>query len=143
MKYIFTKNLDTSNKELYIVSNNFNVNRLLEAFDSGFKYYNTWRDWVRQPRDIINSEIIEIFNINSLDKPLFKYIVIEDEEDSQESLLIFPTSINHDDFKHSVLMSGDSFFKVKAAGFTDLKNFTGRSETLNLNSREKDKDLFL
>lgn len=72
-----------------------------------------------------------------------KYVVTRDE-DGKEQLFMFPKSINHDDFaevlSHIKVYTGPrnwerQYRKPIAAGFTDGKNCTGRSETLNLDSR--------
>ena len=39
-------------------------------------------------------------------------------------------------------MTGETYYKVVSAGFTNLRVFEGRSETLNKDSRIEDKDLF-
>lgn len=74
-----------------------------------------------------------------------KYIVTNDEEGKQE-LFMFPKAINHNDFADAVqriktYVNGNPRDWIRlertpiAAGFTDGKTCTGRSETLNLNSR--------
>lgn len=72
-----------------------------------------------------------------------KYVVTRDE-DGKEQLFMFPKSINHDDFAEVLsyikVYTGPrnwerQYRKPIAAGFTDGKNCTGRSETLNLDSR--------
>lgn len=74
-----------------------------------------------------------------------KYIVTKDENGKDE-LFMFPKSINHDDYADSVkriktYVNGNHRDWIRldrmpiAAGFTDGKHCTGRSETLNLDSR--------
>lgn len=74
-----------------------------------------------------------------------KYIVTQDEEDKVE-IFIFPKRYNHDDMADTVChlktyKNGShrdwerQYKKPIAAGFTDGKHCTGRSETLNLDSR--------
>ena len=71
-----------------------------------------------------------------------KYIVTRDENDVEE-LFMFPKSINHDFFSEAVsrIKTGTDRNWVRkhrdpiAAGFTDGVSCTGRSETLNLDSR--------
>lgn len=74
-----------------------------------------------------------------------KYVVTRDE-DGKEELFMFPKAINHNDFADAVqriktYVNGNprDWIRLKrnpiAAGFTDGKNCTGRSETLNLDSR--------
>ncbi len=74
-----------------------------------------------------------------------KYVVTKDEYGKQE-LFMFPKHINHDEFA-DVLSHIKTFANNDhrnwnrqrrepiAAGFTDGKNCTGRSESLNLDSR--------
>ena len=74
-----------------------------------------------------------------------KYVVTKDEN-GKEELFMFPKAINHNDFADAVqriktYVNGNprDWIRLKrtpvAAGFTDGKHCTGRSETLNLNSR--------
>jgi hypothetical protein len=72
-----------------------------------------------------------------------KYVVTE-REDGKEELFMFPKHINHDDFAevlshikvHTSFRDWErQYRKPIAAGFTDGKYCTGRSETLNLDSR--------
>lgn len=74
-----------------------------------------------------------------------KYVVTKDEEGKQE-LFMFPKSINHNDFADAVqriktYVNGNprDWIRLKrtpiAAGFTDGKTCSGRSETLKLDSR--------
>ncbi|WJM88683.1 hypothetical protein QDY63_14870 [Pseudomonas brenneri] len=74
-----------------------------------------------------------------------KYIVTKDE-DGKEELFMFPKNLNHDQFAEVVnhiktFVNGNPRDWVRmrrkpiAAGFTDGTRCTGRSETLNLNSR--------
>lgn len=71
-----------------------------------------------------------------------KYFVTKDE-DGKERLFMFPRDINHDDFAEvlsriKVHRGRDwerQYRKPIAAGFTDGKKCTGRSESLNLDSR--------
>ena len=74
-----------------------------------------------------------------------KYVVTEDEAGKQE-IFIFPKRFNHDDFADIVnhlktYKNGNhndrerQYKKPIAAGFTDGKRCSGRSETLNLESR--------
>lgn len=74
-----------------------------------------------------------------------KYVVTEDENGKQE-LFMFPKHINHDDFADCLrgiktYINGNHrewermYRKPIAAGFTDGKKCTGRSETLDLDSR--------
>lgn len=74
-----------------------------------------------------------------------KYIVTENEEGKQE-IFMFPKRYNHDDmadtvnhlksFKNNNPRDWERHYKKPiAAGFTDGKTCTGRSETLNLDSR--------
>lgn len=74
-----------------------------------------------------------------------KYIVTKDE-DGKAELFIFPANFNHDEFAGMVnslktYINGNHCDWIRmrrkpiAAGFTDGKHCTGRSETLNLDSR--------
>lgn len=71
-----------------------------------------------------------------------KYVVTQNEDDKVE-FFMFPEHINHDDFaevlSHIKVHKGRDwerqYRKPIAAGFTDGKKCTGRSETLNLDSR--------
>jgi hypothetical protein len=74
-----------------------------------------------------------------------KYIVTKDEEGKVE-FFMFPKSINHNDFADAVqriktYVNGNHRDWIRlqrtpiSAGFTDGKSCTGRSETLNLDSR--------
>ena len=74
-----------------------------------------------------------------------KYIVTKDEDGHLE-LFMFPKNLNHDEFAASVnsiktFRNGNHRDWVRmrrepiAAGFTDGKHCTGRSESLNLDSR--------
>lgn len=75
-----------------------------------------------------------------------KYVVTKDEN-GKEELFMFPKHINHDDFAQALsaiktYVNGNHRDWVRqrrepiAAGFTDGKRCVGRSETLDLNSRE-------
>jgi hypothetical protein len=72
-----------------------------------------------------------------------KYIVTVDERTGKEELFMFPKSINHDFFaeavsriKYGTEQNWERFRRSPiAAGFTDGTKCTGRSETLNLDSR--------
>lgn len=74
-----------------------------------------------------------------------KYVVTKDEH-GKEEIFIFPKHINHDHFAevlHGIRTDVPGtwndwermYRKPIAAGFTDGKTCTGRSETLNLDSR--------
>lgn len=74
-----------------------------------------------------------------------KYVVTKDKNGKQE-LFMFPKSINHDDFaevlSHIKMRNPNNhrdwermYREPIAAGFTDGKTCSGRSETLNLDSR--------
>lgn len=74
-----------------------------------------------------------------------KYVVTRDES-GKEELFMFPRHINHDDFAHvlsyiKTYVNGShhdwerQYREPIAAGFTDGKACTGRSETLDLDSR--------
>ena len=73
-----------------------------------------------------------------------KYIVTKDE-DGKEHFFMFPKDINHDDFaevlSHIKMHEGPGwkrqYRKPISAGFTDGKKCSGRSETLDLDSRGK------
>jgi hypothetical protein len=82
-----------------------------------------------------------------------KYVVTQDE-DGKEEIFIFPKRYNHDDFAGTI--NGLKTFKNGnpddwerhyktpiAAGFTDGKHCTGRSETLNLDSRGRIDELLI
>lgn len=71
-----------------------------------------------------------------------KYVVVESEEQG-EQLFIFPKNIEHDRFVDGLkaIRIGDDrnwkriYREPISAGFTDLKRCYGRSETLDLDSR--------
>ena len=74
-----------------------------------------------------------------------KYVVTRDE-DGVEEIFIFPKRYNHDDFAGDINglrvrdpnnhREWDRKYKEPiSAGFTDGKHCTGRSETLDLDSR--------
>lgn len=71
-----------------------------------------------------------------------KYVVTRDEN-GKEELFMFPKSINHDCMAEVLGRIKDQswgswrrvYREPIAAGFTDGKHCTGRSETLNLDSR--------
>lgn len=74
-----------------------------------------------------------------------KYVVTKDES-GKEELFMFPKHLNHDDFAKvlgdiKTYVNGDHRNWVRqyrepiAAGFTDGRTCTGRSETLDLDSR--------
>lgn len=83
-----------------------------------------------------------------------KYVVTENE-DGKEEIFIFPKTLNHDDFAETVsyIKRRDpnkhhshwdrQYCKPVAAGFYDGKNCTGRSETLNLDSRGRLDELLI
>lgn len=71
-----------------------------------------------------------------------KYVVTRNENDVEE-LFMFPKSINHDFFAEAIsrIKDGNSHNWQRqhrepiSAGFTDGVSCSGRSETLNLDSR--------
>ena len=71
-----------------------------------------------------------------------KYIVTKSEY-GKEELFMFPESVNHDVFAQAVArlknQSHGNWQRIDrdviSAGFTDGKKCSGRSETLNLDSR--------
>lgn len=82
-----------------------------------------------------------------------KYVVTKDEE-GKEEIFIFPKRYHHDDFADTI--NGLKTFKNGnpddwerqyktpiAAGFTDGKHCTGRSETLDLDSRGRIDELLI
>ncbi|WP_274644243.1 hypothetical protein [Pseudomonas serbica] len=82
-----------------------------------------------------------------------KYVVTQDE-DGKEEIFIFPKRYHHDDFADTI--NGLKTFKNGnpddwerqyktpiAAGFTDGKHCSGRSETLNLDSRGRLDELLI
>ena len=78
-----------------------------------------------------------------------KYVVTLDEEDN-ESLFIFPKCFDHDNFAAilSYIRTGGRnwkqlYRKPISAGFTDGLRCYGRSELLDLSSRECDTELLL
>ncbi|WP_338924645.1 hypothetical protein V0M98_34060 (plasmid) [Pseudomonas silesiensis] len=82
-----------------------------------------------------------------------KYVVTQDE-DGKEEIFIFPKRFNHDDFADVVnylktFQNGNpdnwerQYKKPIAAGFTDGKHCTGRSETLGLDSRGRLDELLI
>jgi len=78
-----------------------------------------------------------------------KYIVTVNEKDEEE-IFIFPKTVDHDCMAEVLMRiknhSHGDWYRVPrkpiAAGFTDGKTCWGRSETLNMDSRE-DQDSIL
>jgi len=73
-----------------------------------------------------------------------KYVVVK-PEGSEEQIFIFPLDVDHDEFAEilSYIKQGGRnwtrpFRKPVSAGFTDGVTCFGRSETLNLDSRQCD-----
>ncbi len=72
-----------------------------------------------------------------------KYVVVRIES-GKEQLFIFPKAVNHDSFAEvlSHIREGDhnnwkrEYREPVSAGFTDGKTCYGRSESMNLDSRE-------
>ena len=146
MQILQATNEESKTNEFYFISDNLDLDVLKECLSYGLKHYDNWRDWHRVSR----VDLVQLLNQDAEDKiksyqyqdsNTLKYIVLENE-DNVQSLLVFPKTINHDDFYHSFIITDETYYKVVSAGFTNLRVFEGRSETLNKNSRIEDKELF-
>ncbi len=76
-----------------------------------------------------------------------KYIIVDSDEYGEE-IFIFPKNINHDYFYECVSdikpANGDWVYReVVSAGFTDGVKCYGRSESLDVGSREIDTNILM
>lgn len=80
----------------------------------------------------------------------FKYVVVSVRSGRfTEQMFIFPKTVNHDEFAETLrrMKSGDHrnwtrpYGEPISAGFTNLTSCYGRSETLNIDSRQADTEL--
>lgn len=145
MKFIQALASNKSNPVLFIVSNSLEE-ATKELLTFGIKEYINWRYWecIRYTDINILSEKDQSDRILLDSKQyydIYKYITVTDKA-SIEHLIIFPKYINHSDMYESLLIQTEEYFELNGAGFTNLTTFSGRSETLNLNSRQQDKELF-
>lgn len=145
MKFIQALASNKDSPALFIVSNSLET-LTKELLTFGIKEYSDWRNWERIQYNSINllseeEQSNRILLDSKQYSDIYKYIVVAGE-DSVEHLIIFPKYINHSDMYNEFVMQGEEYFNRISAGFTNLTNFSGRSETLDLDSRLQDKELF-
>jgi hypothetical protein len=90
--------------------------------------------------------VVNILGVKSMIE--MKYVVVSSDEQGQQ-LFIFPKNINHDSFaeilNHIKIGEGRNWKRIQrkpiSAGFTDGVKCYGKSESLNLSSRQEDTEL--
>lgn len=146
MKFIQATATNKVTPVLFVVSDTLET-VLKSLILCGIKEYTNWRDWERvsyQDLSILSEEdqANRILLDSKQDYDIYKYIKVI-SEDSVEHLIIFPKYINHSDMYNELLAASEEYIKPISAGFTNLTSFSGRSETLNLDSLSSDKEAFV
>lgn len=89
----------------------------------------------------VKRELVKVGKFYPTVRKEYKYIVTHDDND-QENMFIFSKNVDHDTLFEVLFYipenGTESFQRKVSAGFTDLKTCYGRSETLQLSSREKE-----
>lgn len=123
--------------EYFILPSYYDEKSVIEALASIRS--KSWGTWKRLDRIVTSIETLE----EDPEYKDFKYVSFTSH--SKEGLVIFSKTVDHDCMyevlNFMTVKEGEYFHHRLGAGFTDLVTCFGRSETLNLSSREEDTDL--